>query len=212
MRTPVKFYLKSAWLLLWLFMLTVYQMDKVRALPDTAVLMSNFYLSHEWLEPLMFFSCFPASLFYAVVADSALCSSSHGCSLENEPMFWMGLFAFGTLQWFKLVPYFFRKVRITTLDLPTLTSPVINGAAALEATSHVPPSELATTPPRRQEACGQESQKQEPQGREPSFSHFDERGRTPLERVFDDSDWREDAASRRSASVSHGSESGSRLP
>lgn len=203
MRTPAKFYIKSAWVLLWLFMLTAYQLDKLRVLPDTSVLISNFYISHEWLEPLMFFSCFPVSLFYAVFADSALCSSSYGCRLEDEPMFWMGLFAFGTLQWFKLVPYFFREVRITTLNLSTLTRPVINGAAALEATLHAPPTAPAMLPartqetceqkangqqPRRRETCRQESQKQESQRREPSFSHFDERGRTPLERVFDDSD------------------------
>jgi hypothetical protein len=84
-------------------------------------------------------------------------------------MFWMGLFAVGTLQWFRLVPFFLRDAKMTMLNLSTVNSR--SHTVQTATTAHAPhPSEPAM---RRLE--------------QPA-SHFDERGRTPLERVFDDSD------------------------
>ncbi|HVF50425.1 MAG TPA: hypothetical protein VNA19_10090 [Pyrinomonadaceae bacterium] len=170
MEAQAKLNIKRAWVIFYASAFLCYRLGQTGMWSESVV------LGPYWLlEPLMFFASFPASVFYALGARAFLCTECYGLhGLEREPWFWAGMLIAGYLQWFKLVPLFFARPKLTALDL------------SAETTRQQQQPDVAATPAHPHTASASHTPQLSPptDTRPPIFSHFDDRGQTPLGRCL----------------------------
>jgi hypothetical protein len=109
------------------------------------------------LEIIMFLLSFPLSIL-AVVA-----SQEFGAGLVTRTQYWALALALGYFQWFHLAPLLLRRRRVPAVTLN------------LADASPVAPAAPAARPPAALTAAD-----------DPPVQQFNERGRTPLERIIEE--------------------------
>jgi len=134
---------------------------------------------------LMFWLSFPASLPFGI---AAIIFVGHE-SIHYPSDFitaWLVMTCGGLLQWFVIVPWLFQKRELTVLNLQS-PSPVPDAAS-----NPLPPEVIEIKPfikPLPQELpvapVAKPAPKRSRRKSFPSFTAFDKKGRTPLERVLD---------------------------
>lgn len=156
MENPFQSNLRRPWLLLCATLLLCYVLAP--SAPDGAL---DLDAVGTWVEILMFIFSFPLSL------TALLGFHELDLGLTSRLQFWALALALGYFQWFHLVPIF----------LPRKTAPIVT--LNLAAGGGVAPADSAPTPARLAPASLSETGA-------PPVPQFNERGRTPLERVLDD--------------------------
>jgi len=133
---------------------------------------------------LMFWLSFPASLPFGI---AAIIFAGHE-SIQFPSDFitaWVVMTCGGLLQWFVIVPWLFRKKELTVLNLraPSLpaASPDTSPPDVIEVAPYIGPALQGLPAAPRVNPAKKRSRRKSI----PSFSPFDKKGRTPLERVLD---------------------------
>jgi hypothetical protein len=157
MQNPFQANLRKPWALLCTTLLVTYSV-----MPARHETLFYWNAPSSLLEALMFLLSFPLGDAVMFVFHSA----EHG--IRERFVFWALAMAIGYAQWFHLFPALLRRARprVTTLNLET-------GAGVASANA----SPLGLSAPDSLPALGE--------ARTPT-AQFDERGMTPLERVFRD--------------------------
>ena len=138
---------------------------------------------------LMFWLTFPTGLLFVGIAT--LCLGADSIHSQSELITtWLVMTCGGLLQWFVLVPLLFAKRELVTLNL-RVASPVESGIQVapemtepLTASKEATKSQLSAGTSHSQSAKIKRANKSR---RRPnrSFLGFDNKGRSPLERVID---------------------------
>jgi hypothetical protein len=128
---------------------------------------SGCYSAGERMFSLMFLLSFPGSLFYLVFLGVTFNSVSASTPFLYF-LIWGGAFAVGYFQWFGLLPYLLDRPEMTTLGLG------LSGASNVSRTGSGRCSSSRRRRRRRRAAWLRGAR----------VIHFDETGRTPLERVI----------------------------
>ncbi|HEX8473165.1 MAG TPA: hypothetical protein VF666_03975 [Pyrinomonadaceae bacterium] len=200
MENSRQYSVKSLWVTLWWSAFAIF---RILQLSHGEVVFATSGL-YNLLAAAMFLSSFPASLIYVIV-NSDLCRSCY--SMEMEPLFWMGMFAAGYIQWFYIVPCLLGKRKILALNLSTAETPVPQNSLTsstlapeklphLEAKIEPPliiqtantsqPAIQTTNAPAIQTSDIQQTVFHATDAYAPPVPRFDERGRSPVERAFAD--------------------------
>lgn len=111
------------------------------------------------LEIFMFFLSFPLGLVALVF------SQEYGAGFISRTQFWALTLSLGYFQWFHLFPVFLRRNHPPALTLNLAAERAAAPAGPAASAAGPPPKPLPDAPP---------------------VPQFNERGRTPLERVFDE--------------------------
>lgn len=168
MQSQAKFNIKRAWVLFWISTFICYRLGQARVWPETLD------IGQYWmLEPLLFFASFPASLFYVSVVQNSFCTEYY--TLTQEPWLWVGMFIAGYLQWFKIMPLFFARPKLTALHLSAEITQQQQQQTEVAATPANAPAAPASHTPQLSPPTNTHP---------PLFSHFDDRGQTPLGRCL----------------------------
>ena len=123
----------------------------------------NRYFASDNLAPVMFILSFPAGPLVFLAGALAIGGPPLSPPLDYSLM-WIVAFVVGYLQWFWAFPRLFGKTEVITLGLTAVAAAPI----------------LADQPP----LCSSAEAKQQRRIAPGRLLHFDNRGRTPLERVI----------------------------
>jgi hypothetical protein len=163
MRNPFQSNVRRPWLLLSATLLLAYSLAPYK--PSGGF---DFNAVATFLEILMFLISFPLSLV------ALLASDEFGGGPITRSQFWALALALGYFQWFHLAPFFLRRRSAPALTLNLAADPTVASAVRVapphtrEPAPYSPPSAALTA------------------ADAPPVPQFNERGRTPLERVFED--------------------------
>ena len=164
MQNSCRFDVKTRWLLLATSTLVIYSVVPVRrdALFDLNAIST-------WLQFLLFLLTFPLGSFFVLFVHAFAGGFSDFGIVEQFQM-WVVAVALGFLQWFFLIPALTgrKSPEVTALNLSA--APAAPAAASAHAPGALPESDanVATDAP--------------------PIPQFDERGRTPFERILSDVD------------------------